>query len=324
MENILMLGTDNKELVSVIVPIYKVEKYLNECVESIINQTYKNLEIILVDDGSPDSCPQICDDYALKDSRIKVIHKKNGGLSDARNCGIKAADGEWIAFVDGDDLIHYRYIEILLTIALKLNAQIMCSDIHSFYDGEAISPNSVLSKLKIKKYSNKSYLKEMFKDGHCRYTIAWNKIYKKDLFDNIKYPVGLIHEDEATTYKLIYAAKTIGVINLSLNYYRQRKDSIMSTRKFENSTLIMERINKEKEEFLLKNYPSNILLMNNAYNEYYNFIQRFEHHLFIDKVHYYETYMKLKKFWMYFIYMKFVRIIKIFIYHNKIKKYLES
>src|SRR5574344_122915 len=113
------------DLVSIIVPVYKVEPYLKRCLDIILNQTYKNIEIILVDDGSPDKCPQICDEYAKKDNRIIVIHQENGGLSAARNTGLDIAKGEYISFVDSDDWVHLQYIEVLLTSALKENADII-------------------------------------------------------------------------------------------------------------------------------------------------------------------------------------------------------
>ena len=113
-----------KPLVSIIVPIYKVEPYLRRCLDSIVNQTYTNLEIILVDDGSPDGCPQICDEYAAKDNRRVVIHKENGGLSDARNAGLDSCKGEYVSFVDSDDWVDEKYIEILLNLATKENADV--------------------------------------------------------------------------------------------------------------------------------------------------------------------------------------------------------
>ena len=121
-------------LISVIVPIYNVEKYLDRCVGSIINQTYKNLEIILVDDGSPDNCPQMCDDYAKKDSRIKVVHKENGGLSDARNAGMKVATGEYVSFIDSDDYISLDFYETLLETIVDNDSDIVECSVVKFYE----------------------------------------------------------------------------------------------------------------------------------------------------------------------------------------------
>ena len=126
------------DLISVIVPIYKVKKYLNRCIDSVINQTYNNLEIILVDDGSPDSCPQICDEYAKKDKRIKVIHKQNGGLSDARNAGLDIASGDFVSFIDGDDYIHPQTYEIVMDVINKCPAEMICFH-YQFIEPEKIA-----------------------------------------------------------------------------------------------------------------------------------------------------------------------------------------
>ena len=123
-------------LLSVIVPIYNVEDYLNRCVDSIINQTYKNLEIILVDDGSPDNCPQMCDDYAKKDSRIRVVHKENGGLSDARNAGMKVATGEYVSFIDSDDYISLDFYETLFQTMVDNDSDIVECSVVKFYENE--------------------------------------------------------------------------------------------------------------------------------------------------------------------------------------------
>lgn len=215
-----------KPLVSIIIPIYKVECYLHRCVDSIINQTYTNLEIILVDDGSPDSCPQICDEYASKDNRIVVIHKKNGGLSDARNTGLNICRGDYISFVDSDDWINEQYIEILLKTAITENADISI--------GENIKTNGNLS-FKEKRNYTKSFSSEeallyLFKKNHTAFTISCGKIYKKSLFDNIRFPIGKFHEDEFTTYILYYNAKKIIYTSEILYYYYQRTGSIASTR----------------------------------------------------------------------------------------------
>ena len=123
-----------EDLISVVVPIYNVENYIKKCVDSILSQTYKNLEIILVDDGSPDNCPQICDEYAQKDNRIKVIHKENGGLSDARNAGIDISKGKFITFIDSDDYIEKDYVEVLYN-SIKENASDMAIGSHkAIYD----------------------------------------------------------------------------------------------------------------------------------------------------------------------------------------------
>lgn len=217
-----------KHLVSVVVPVYKVEQYLKKCVESIINQTYKNLEIILVDDGSPDDCGKICEEFAIKDDRIKVLHKTNGGLSDARNFGLSIAKGEYICFVDSDDFVNEYYVEKMLESALKNNSDI-CACNFEYFNGNG---KTWIRKEKDEKvYSSSEAIKDIFGLEQNTEVMVWNKLYKRSLFvdNNIKYPVGRIHEDNFTTYKLYDKANNISLINDKLYYYLQRGNSIMST-----------------------------------------------------------------------------------------------
>ncbi|MBR3071813.1 glycosyltransferase family 2 protein [Fibrobacter sp.] len=213
-------------LISIIIPIYKVEPYLRRCLNSIVNQTYTNLEIILVDDGSPDSCPQICDEYAVKDNRIIVIHKRNGGLSDARNAGLNICKGEYISFVDSDDWVDEKYIEILLELAIKENADIAI--------GENIQTNDICNKpnniSKIQIYSSKEALYHLFSQDHIAFTISCGKLYRKELFSNLHFPIGKYHEDEYTTYILFYHSKKIVYTNCILYYYFRHSNSITGSR----------------------------------------------------------------------------------------------
>ena len=227
------------DLISVIIPVYKVEEYLDDCMRSILDQTYRNLEIILVDDGgTTDRCPEMCDEYAAADERIKVIHKKNGGLSDARNAGLEIATGRWIVFIDSDDYAAPDMIMKLADAADRTGAQLVWCGF------KEISAESVYSKDKfgetdkdnsqteIKVRSNKEaemLFYEPGKMGECM--VAWNKLYLRDLFfddDKIRYPKGKIFEDGYTTYKLIYKAEKVAVIDEAMYFYRQRKDSIMN------------------------------------------------------------------------------------------------
>lgn len=210
-------------LVSVIIPVYKVESYLRECVDSVINQTYKNLEIILVDDGSPDNCPKICDEYALQDSRVKVIHKDNGGLSDARNAGMNIATGNYWSFVDSDDVCHKQMIELLMNPIMEKKVDISCCNELFFYDKSELSrvKDNIVSSYEI--FETKKWFLKRYSD------VAWNKIYNKQLFDNIKYPVGRYHEDLFTTYKVCYNASLIACTTANLYFYRQRRGSIMTS-----------------------------------------------------------------------------------------------
>ena len=215
-----------EELITVIVPIYKVEKYLNRCIDSIINQTYNNLEIILVDDGSPDNCGKICDKYAKKDKRVKVIHKKNGGLSDARNTGIDIAKGKYIAFVDSDDFIAPNMYEVLYKNIKKEDADISIANYYKFENEEEISDDTQEEKITI--YTRDEMYENMYND-YLGTVVAWNKLYKKSLFNEIRYPVGKIIEDSAIIHYLIYTSEKIVITNLQLYFYFQRQTSIMNT-----------------------------------------------------------------------------------------------
>lgn len=212
------------DLISVIVPVFKVENYLNRCVDSILNQTYTNFELILVDDGSPDRCGQICDDYANKDSRVKVIHKENGGLSDARNAGIDIAVGEYYTFVDSDDWAHTDYLSILYYLLKDTSADIsVCSYIRT--DNEKVKCD--LNNTQIYELTNLEALEFLCNSFYRQMVTAWGKLYHKSLFSDIRFPVGKIHEDEFITYKLLYKAKKIALTTKQLLYYWQRPDSIM-------------------------------------------------------------------------------------------------
>ena len=211
-------------LISVIVPVYKVEPYLDRCVQSIVDQTYKALEIILVDDGSPDNCPAKCDAWAAKDSRIKVIHKKNGGLSDARNAGMAAAKGEYIAFVDSDDWIAPEMLERLLRAMEKDNSDIAaCTAKMVWADGKpdeflTVQTNCVLDKLQ----AQTALLKETL----LKHPV-WYKLYRTELVKDIPFEVGKYHEDVFCSYQAVGAAARVSVIDYPGYNYFQRSDSIM-------------------------------------------------------------------------------------------------
>lgn len=211
-------------VISIIVPVYKVEKYLAKCVESILAQTFADFELILVDDGSPDSCGKLCDEYALKDSRIKVIHKENGGLSDARNAGIQVAKGEYLGFVDSDDYIAPDMYELLYRLILENNAQIaVCDAAVVEEDAEASYTDSE----KIYVLEHEDALREMISKRLFAVN-AWNKLYKKELFSNTFYPKGMLYEDLATMYKLIDNTERIVYIPAKKYAYVQRQGSIMN------------------------------------------------------------------------------------------------
>lgn len=207
-------------LVSVIVPIYRVEDYIRQCIESILRQTHKNLEIILVDDGSPDGCPAICDEYAKTDDRIKVIHKKNGGLSDARNAGLEIASGEYIGFVDSDDWIKPDMFEYLLQGICGYGADISYCNWINVHETWVDYQNEQIDKV----YTAETALNELFFDRLKNF--AWNKLYKAELWNGVRFPAGRTFEDILTTYKLFEKAVRIAILKEPKYCYRIRQNSI--------------------------------------------------------------------------------------------------
>ena len=242
-----------QEKISIIVPVYKVEQYLDKCVKSIINQTYKNLEILLVDDGSPDSCPKMCDEWAKKDERIKVIHKQNGGLSDARNAAIDVATGKYIMFVDSDDYLDENICTILYDLIKKYNATFSMCDAKDIQENkpEIITEASV-EEIKETVFEGEEILPLMLKNNIKYFMTAWAKLYKKDLFKTLRYDVGKIHEDEFILHKLLINTKKIVHINKQMYFYLQRSGSITQTKAEKSYSDILEAF-ENRFEFLLNN-----------------------------------------------------------------------
>lgn len=211
--------------VSIIVPIYNVEKYLNKCVDSILNQTFKDFELILVDDGSTDNCGKICDEYEKLDNRIRVIHKENGGLSDARNKGIDESNSEFISFVDSDDYISEDMYEVLYNNLEKENADIsVCGYYRCLND-------KMISKFEKEEYfvvNNKEALRLVLEDKKISVE-ACTKIYRKTLFDNTRYPVGKLSEDAFTTPTILSKANIVVGTTAPKYYYVIREDSITNS-----------------------------------------------------------------------------------------------
>lgn len=245
-----MHNQEKKLLVSVIVPIYNVEQYLARCVDSIIKQTYENLEIILVNDGSTDDSLKICYEYKNKDTRIKVFDKKNGGLSDARNYGMRHATGQYLVFVDSDDSIHNQMVEFLYNSIICSQADISVCNFKKVYEDEIsrdIKFDFEQERNFLQLYDNIKAIGELFNpDKYIIFTVAWNKMYKKEAFLDIEYPKGKIHEDEFTAYRLFYNAKKIVYLDKPLYYYLQRNNSIMnqgfSEKRFHKIEAYQERI----------------------------------------------------------------------------------
>ena len=216
---------ENMKKISVICIIYNVEKYLERCIESLVNQTYKNLEIILVDDDSPDNCPKICDEWAKKDNRIKVIHKKNGGVSDARNKGMEIATGEYIAFVDADDFLSKDMYKVLVDILEEKNADFSTCKDSRFYDGE--EPIFTIEDQVYVFENSNDVLKNLLSKDNIILNNVWNKLYKKELFDGIEFPYGESAQDISTIYKVILRAQRVASTKSKLYAYLQRKESVM-------------------------------------------------------------------------------------------------
>ena len=241
----------DNELISIIVPVYKVEKYLEKCVKSILKQTYTNLEIILVDDGSPDKCGQLCDELAKIDDRIKVFHKENGGLSDARNYGVERANGEYIGFVDSDDYIHecmyeelYKAIKKSGTLIAECGVtRVYKNTLRPHYEGEDYF--LVLDR--------EEYLKEYLKNKRL-YGSAWCKLIHKDLAKKIKFPTGKIYEDAFYTLELLKTVDKYTLISGNYYYYYIRENSI-TTRSFSSKDMDYIEIMNKIEDYTLANFP---------------------------------------------------------------------
>lgn len=210
--------------ISVIVPVYKVEPYLDKCVSSIVNQTYKNLEIILVDDGSPDNCPAMCDAWAEKDSRIRVIHKTNGGLSDARNAGMTVATGELMAFVDSDDWIAPDMYEYLYQRLTEDNSDIAACGVQMVWENK--TPSRMLTRDGNCVLNQEEAMRAIIEESWLKQPV-WYKLYKTDLIRDILFPMGKCHEDVFWSYQAVGSAKKVSVSDHVGYYYLQRGGSIM-------------------------------------------------------------------------------------------------
>lgn len=221
------------DLISIVVPVYNVEKYLEDCVESLLVQTYKNNEIILVDDGSSDNSALICDEYEKKYNTIKVIHKTNGGLSDARNTGLKKALGKYICFIDSDDVVAPNYIHALYDAIVATNTMMSACPFVKFLDGENYKDLPITdSAVDIQKIDAEELMINIYDGNYSEISfVAWGKLYEKKMFkeNDIEYPFGRYYEDTFTTFRLFFAAGKISLINNTAYYYRIRENSIMTS-----------------------------------------------------------------------------------------------
>lgn len=235
-----------EDLISVIIPVYKVEKYLERCMDSVLAQTYEKMEIILVDDGSPDACPSICDRYAARDSRVTVIHQENTGLSGARNAGIDKAKGRYLAFVDSDDYLAPDFLECLYQACTETGSDMsVCR--WEYVRGEAIPEKG---NGRTETFTGRQMLANLYIPDGAYFVVAWNKLYKRELFEEIRYPVGRIHEDEATTYRLYDRASRAAYVDRSLYGYFVAPSSI--TRGFNPKRLDWVKAVEERVDFFEK------------------------------------------------------------------------
>ncbi|EGP5645524.1 glycosyl transferase family 2 [Enterococcus faecium] len=235
--------------ISIIVPVYKVEPYLRKCVDSILAQTFTDFEVILVDDGSPDNSGKICDEYASKDSRVRVIHKKNGGLSSARNAGIDVARGKYLGFVDSDDYIEKDMYELLYDNIVKEQADLSICGVYDLYanrEPKILTPQyMVLSKIEAMK---------MILEAKVVSVQAWNKLYKKEIFDTIRYPEGVITEDAAVILPVLDKTEKVVIDTQQKYYYFHRENSITSSR-FGEKDLDTINVWKENEIWIKERHP---------------------------------------------------------------------
>ena len=235
--------------ISIIVPIYNVEKYLNRCVDSVLNQTFTDFDLILINDGSPDNSKKICDDYAEKDSRIHVIHKENGGLSDARNAGIDWAfdhsDSEWLTFIDSDDWIHPRYLEALYDAVRNTGLSISSCGF-----GITESDDPSVDEAALQPVIRNTF--DYFREQYVNAIVAWGKLYRKEDFKTVRYPKGKVHEDEFTTYKILFKYREIALIDQPLYAYFQNTAGITKSG-WNPKRLVKIEALEERLEFIKKN-----------------------------------------------------------------------
>ena len=218
---------------SVIVPVYNVEAYLHRCVDSILNQTFRDFELLLVDDGSADGCPALCDAYAEVDSRVTVIHKPNGGQADARNKGLDAAQGEYIAFVDSDDCIHPQMYELLLRIAEQTQADIVQCGHDRFDDEKGFDDGPVpgMDQEQYRLLRKEEILRDFYPENcYILHSTVWDKIYRREIFRDIRFPLGVYYEDASVMLPTIAASETVAVNTAPLYHYYQRPGSTMNSK----------------------------------------------------------------------------------------------
>ena len=232
-------------MVSIIIPVYNVQDYLARCVDSVLTQTYTDLEIILVDDGSIDISGDICDEYALHDARARVIHKENGGLSDARNAGLDVARGNYVAFIDADDYVHPSFVELLLKTINETGAQIAVSTWQELKDGD--KPRKVKTKRpRCTILTQEEAISSVFYQKKLNHS-ACSRIFETQLFNNLRFPEGMLYEDLAIIYPLLCKVEKVALINTPMYYYMHRQGSIITTMSLRR-THVLDHIERIEEQ----------------------------------------------------------------------------
>ena len=227
-----------QQVVSVVIPVYGVEQYLDRCIQSVVEQDYEQLDIVVVDDGSPDGCPELCDEWAARDSRIRVVHKENGGLASARNAGLDIIIGDMVTFVDSDDYVEPDYIAAMINATEEKHADLaMCSVFHEDTDGNPIEQTAPVRR---KEYapiadtltacSGIDCMRQRGEENGADNVVAWNKLYRRQLWEGLRYPVGKLHEDEFVTYRIFGRVNTAVLLPERLYHYVERTGSIMHTK----------------------------------------------------------------------------------------------
>ncbi len=232
-------------MVSVIIPVYNVQDYLARCVDSVLAQTYTDLEIILVDDGSIDISGDMCDEYALKDSRIRVIHKENGGLSDARNAGLEIARGNYVTFIDADDYVHPSFVELLLETAHSTGAPIAVCTWQELNDGD--TPRKVKTRNpRVTTYTQEEAINSVFYQRRLNHS-ACSRLFEMQLFHDLRFPEGALYEDLAVIYPLLRKVKKVALLKAPMYYYMHRPGSIITTMSLRR-TQVLDHLEKLEEQ----------------------------------------------------------------------------